>query len=353
MSRREEQIEALQARLAGAVEALVTGDDWRRAIEFAARFRSRSWRNTLPIYEQHELAHELGLVDAPAPTYVAGYQQWKTLGRHVRKGQPGYQILAPVTRRVASATPKDPNSWRRLGRGEQPGPGEVVRPQMFGVRCAHVWDVSQTVGRPLPEHAQPKLLQGEAPPGLWDELVDESIRRGYQVRRVDSAADIAGANGLTDFDARLVSVRRDVDDAAQVKTLAHELGHVIMHGPENPDAVTHRGIAEVEAESFALMVGAAHGMATDEYTVPYVSSWASTVADTTPAEVVQETGERVRKAAVDVLDRLKIPQVQDGTPPADTGGVEPVVTPAQPSRTVHERRRPPSLTPPTDFGVAP
>ena len=58
----------------------------------------------------------------------------------------------------------------------------------------------------------------------------------------------------------------DMDDAAQVKTLAHELGHVMLHGPDNADAAMHRGIAEVEAESVALMVGAAHGLDTDDYT---------------------------------------------------------------------------------------
>ena len=107
-----------------------------------------------------------------------------------------------------------------------------------------------------------------------------------------------------------------MDDAAQVKTLAHELGHVMLHrGPDNADAAMHRGIAEVEAESVALMVGAAHGLATDDYTIPYVASWASSVPGKTPVEVVQSTAERVRGAAVTILDKLDTPQVGDGNPP--------------------------------------
>lgn len=68
-----------------------------------------------------------------------------------------------------------------------------------------------------------------------------------------------------------------------------------LHGPDNPDATGHRGIGEVEAESVALMIGAAHGMDTSSYTIPHVSGWAGSVKDNRPAEVLQATGERVRK----------------------------------------------------------
>ena len=39
---REAKLDAIHDQLTRSVEALVTGDDWRRALEFAARFRSRS-----------------------------------------------------------------------------------------------------------------------------------------------------------------------------------------------------------------------------------------------------------------------------------------------------------------------
>ena len=75
----------------------------------------------------------------------------------------------------------------------------------------------------------------------------------------------------------------------------------MLHGPDNADAVLHRGIGEVEAESVALMIGAAHGLDTSGYTIPYVATWATSVDGKTPVEVVQATGERVRTAAVTIL----------------------------------------------------
>ncbi|WP_114906701.1 ArdC-like ssDNA-binding domain-containing protein [Ornithinimicrobium murale] len=314
-ARREAKLDELHERLTGAVEQLVSGEDWARAVAFAARFRTRSFSNTLLIWEQHQGAYEAGLVPEPFPSYVAGYRQWQGLGRQVQKGQPGYQILAPVTGRFATATPADAESWRRLSKGEKPRPGEVVRTKMVGVRPAYVWDVSQTAGDPIPEPPAPKLLEGQAPAGLWDGLAAQVEAAGFSVVRVPHEEMIHGANGMTDYTGNTVAVRESMDPAAQVKTLAHELGHVLLHGPDAEEARQHRGIGEVEAESVALMVGAAHGMDTSGYTIPYVSTWAARVDGKEPVEVVKATGERVRKTALTILDRLDTTQVADGTPP--------------------------------------
>ena len=312
---REEKLEAVQEKLTESVSALVTGEDWRRSLTFAAQFRSRSWRNTMLIAVQHLGAYEKGLVPEPFPTYVAGYRQWLQMGRQVMTGQTGYAILAPVTGRFASATPEDDGSWRRLARGERPAAGETVRSRLIGTRLATVFDVSQTDGRPLHEPPQPKVLEGQAPEGLWNALADQVTERGFELRLVNSAEAIGGANGLTDYMLGEVSVRTDMDDAAQVKTLAHELGHLTLGGPDSVDASLHRGIQEVEAESFALMIAAAHGMDTSDYTVPYVSTWASHVPGKDPVGVVQETAERVRRSAIATLEKLETVQVGDGSPP--------------------------------------
>jgi hypothetical protein len=337
---REAKLEALQEQLSESVAALVTGEDWKRALTFAAQFRGRSFGNSMLISAQHFAAYNEGRVPGPTPTYVAGFHQWLSLGRSVAKGQHGYGILAPVTGRFASFTPDDANSWRRLARNEKPVSGECARTRMIGVKPTYVWDISQTTGDPVPELPRPTLLQGQAPAGLWDGLADQ-ITAGFELRLVSSAAAIGGANGLTDFLSREVSVRMDMDEAAQVKTLAHELGHVLLHAPpENAlstevaaDATLHRGIAEVEAESVALMVGAAHGLDTSSYTVPYVSTWAASVPGKNPVEVIQSTAERVRATALGILDKVDTQKVGDGNPPgldrealSHRTGTAPVVT---------------------------
>ena len=114
------------------------------------------------------------------------------------KGQSGYAIRTPVTARFASWNPSDPDSWRRLARGEKPGFGETVRPKLVGLKPAHVWDISQTEDQPIPETPRPTLLQRQAPEGLWDGLADQITAHGFELRLVSDARSLGGANGLTD-----------------------------------------------------------------------------------------------------------------------------------------------------------
>jgi hypothetical protein len=312
---REARLTELSGRLEGAVGRLVSGEDWAAAVRFTARFRSRSFANTLLIFAQHQDAFGQGRVTEPFPSYVAGFQQWKTLGRQVAKGQTGYMIYAPVTARFATANPADAESWRRLNRGEKGRQGEVVRSKMVGVKPAYVWDVCQTSGDPIPERPRPRLLAGEAPAGLWEGLAAQVGERGFTLSDAPDAVALGGANGVTDFLARTVQVRADMDDAARVKTLAHELAHIELGHEDRRPAGLHRGIGEVEAESVALMVCASFGIDSTDYTVPYVASWSSQVKNSSPLEVIRATGERARTTALAILDGLPAVPVGDGDPP--------------------------------------
>ncbi len=111
-------------------------------------------------------------------------------------------------------------------------------------------------------------------------------------------------------------VRADVDDAQAVKTLAHELGHVLMHGPDQlaaRDTRLCRGAAEVEAESVAYLVASAHGLDVSGYTFPYVATWAAGVGDGRSdqvADVVQRSAVPVLATAHQVLATAEQSKVQ-------------------------------------------
>jgi DNA primase catalytic core len=273
---RGDRLAALHQRLTDQVRQLRTGEDWQRWLRVASRFHNYSFQNSVAI-----------LATRPDATRVAGYRAWQDLGRQVNKGERGIPILAPILRRGPtpdSTTSQDDDT--------------TPTPRLVGYRIAYVWDVTQTSGQPLPEPPHPALLEGHAPDGLWDSLASLVTGAGFTLDR----GACNGANGTTDFAVRTVRVRDDVDDAQAVKTLAHELGHVLLHDPTGRDLpFVCRGIAEVEAESVAYLVATSHGLPTDAYTFPYVATWATDTGSQQPEDVVTATGQRVLQAAGRIL----------------------------------------------------
>jgi hypothetical protein len=292
------KVTAAQEVLAREIAAIQSGDDWRRFLDLQSKLHAYSANNVMLVWSQHIRAFAEGRVPTPEPTYVAGFRTWQALGRNVEKGQHGYAVLAPVRYKVREAVDAGGNR-RRLGRDDRPREGEQEnsRQAVRGFTIEHVFDASQTYGEPLPVPPSPQLLEGEAPKGLGEAVMRMLEADGWTVDTVPDATYIQGANGITVYSTRTVRVRADMDDAAMVKTLIHEAAHVLLHdGPPGNFLPRHR--KEVEAESVAYVVAAAHGMATDDYTFPYVAGWAGT----DPTKAVTDTQSRVAHAAKAILE---------------------------------------------------
>jgi len=279
----QDNLTALHEQISDGVAALVESQGWRAMLDTAAKFHSYSLGNLLLIGAQ-----------APQATRVAGFRTWQSVGRQVRKGERGIAILAPCTYRPKTA--ERPESAGSAGQEPATSGGgaasDVGGKQVRGFRVAHVFDIQQTGGDPLPDVA-PALLTGQAPAGLWNDLASQVAGHGYALER----GNCGGANGYTDPTGRVVRVRGDVDEAQAVKTLAHELGHLQCgHVADLPTYLTCRGRCEVEAESVAYVVAAAHGLDASGYTFAYVAGWAG--GDLTQ---VRQAAETVTKAARTIL----------------------------------------------------
>ncbi|WP_446721177.1 hypothetical protein [Luteococcus sp. H138] len=99
--------------------------------------------------------------------------------------------------------------------------------------------------------------------------------------------------------------------------MAHELGHVLLHQPTTDADPVCRGSREVEAESVAYLITAAHGLDSSQYTFTCVAGWAEQALPhhkegTTIADVIRDTGARVLKTAHQILDATAAP---DNTQP--------------------------------------
>jgi len=287
-------LETMHTQLAEKVAALASGEGWASWLRFANSFHRYSFNNTLLIWAQK-----------PEATMVAGYRAWQARGRQVRRGEQSIKVYGPVTRRDPKLDPQGHPVRDAAGK-------PVMDVRVVGVKPVSVFDVSSTDGDPLPEPPEAKLLTGEAPPGLWDALKAFVEAQGYTVSR----GDCGGANGVTMFDTRQVRVRADLDDAAACKTLAHEAGHAVLHDPKQREPFACRGVVEVEAESVAYLVTAAHGLDASQYTFNYVAGWAhEAVTPDGPSieDIIKATGQRVINTADRILQTTQpAPSLADG-----------------------------------------
>lgn len=251
--------------LTDGIAALTSSERWQDWLGAQSRFHHYSFNNVILIQLQ----------DSDA-TRVAGFHTWKSLGRSVRKGEHAIWILAPMTRKVTSEESEqadDTKSGTRVLSGFKPVP---------------VFDIRQTDGEPLPEICS--RLQGDDP-GVYSELIAVANSIGYTVEEHDL---IGGINGDCNFTERRIRVEARNEACQQVKTLAHELAHAMLH--ENFES---RPLAELEAESVAFIVCSNLGIDSSDYSFGYVTTWAGG-ADEALAKI-KASGSRIQAAADRIL----------------------------------------------------
>ncbi|WP_435113931.1 ArdC-like ssDNA-binding domain-containing protein [Nocardiopsis synnemataformans] len=264
---RRQRLAQVQERLNTAVADLVSSDGWRDMLTSRAWLRRYSVNNLVLILSQY-----------PGARDVRAFGAWLKADRHVRRGERGIRILAPVRYRVTEES--DTTETDETG----------ARYQVRGFTVETVFDVSQTDGEPLPDpvNVVPVELRGTAPEDLWNQVAAMVTTRGYTLER----GDCGDAYGYVDYHTRTVRVRDTVDSAQALKTLTHELAHILC------DHHTRTGLTrqrrEVEAESVACLVSAVMGLDTLAYSVPYVAGWAeNTDAAHTSAEQVMAVADQI------------------------------------------------------------
>ncbi len=216
------------------------------------------------------------------PTLVAGYREWERHGRTVLPGEHALWVIAPRTARVQQMLLPD-GTRQRIPVGEKLPHGAVdegKKTLISGWRGQAVFDVSQTEGPPLlvPRPGPPSSV---AAPQLWAALAAVAHAHGFSVHVRDAQYGLT--SGFTDFVQRQVQVGGWLNAEERIAVLAHELGHVLLHGPDDEvgklygSSVDHRGLAEVEAESVAYTVLKAHGIDRGPQSASYLSGWADAV----------------------------------------------------------------------------
>ena len=294
----DERVAELTERLENGVKELYASDNYAQYITAMAKFHHYSFGNALLI-----------LFQCPQATNVAGYNTWKQLGRQVKRGEKGIMILAPCNFRASLEREKiDPLTGQALlGPDGKPLTEKVkISPNRF--KIAHVFDMSQTEGRELPQIGVSELTGDVADyTGIYNRLTALSplpvVQEDFQ----------RSAKGYTSFTENRIVVKPGMSQVQTIKTLVHEIAHAKLHKPDDildvprPD---ERRRKEVEAESIAYVVCQHFGIDTTDYSLAYVAGWSK------GRELTELKGSLniIHATAGEIIDAISPPPAPERTP---------------------------------------
>ena len=131
---------------------------------------------------------------------------------------------------------------------------------------------------------------------MYDQLVHVADELHFRVE--DATFGESGKNGECDFGRDLIRVHAGRDQVQRIKTLAHELGHAILHASDG----LARELKELEAESVAFVVCESLGVDSGAYTFGYVTSWAGSGDEAIAG--IKQSAARIQKAAATIIDKM-------------------------------------------------
>ena len=261
--KREEVVKKVDSALTELEKALAAGksETLKNYLRFLGSFHTYSLRNLILIYTQ-----------CPEATYVAGYRKWPHLGRHVRKGEKAIRILAPLIRTSKQeAEKKDPKESA-----------------VFGFRTVSVFDVSQTDGEELPELGR---YRGKP----VDQLV--SLEKFAAEKGIDLIWEAPECGALGISKGGTIMVDPSLEIAERFATLAHEIGHELLHRTDRRKQTT-RSLRETEAEAVAFAVCSAVGVESNGHAADYIQLYQGDV------DSLKSSLDLIRKAASEILSSL-------------------------------------------------
>ena len=262
-AKRQERREAGKAkakaaleRLDSAIERIIESDEaFAEYLRLSGKMHGYSFGNRLLIWAQR-----------PDAGMVAGFHRWLELGRPVRKGAKGIQILAPMAiKREAGAD--HAGEMVQVGNGFAKVGEDGKYTAVVGFRVSYVFSIHDTDG---PEVSIPQPVTVEDDSERARVLVD---LLSAQTRRVCelSFEPLEGPKGYYVPSERKIVIREGMPAGQTAKTLIHELAHHYAAHKDNGD---NRGDGEVIAESAAFVVASHYGLDTSGYSAPYVAGWA-------------------------------------------------------------------------------
>ncbi|MCD8099403.1 MAG: YodL domain-containing protein [Oscillospiraceae bacterium] len=264
----KERLKEITDSIEANIQDLFQSDKYKDYLRTMSRFHKYSFNNTMLIHMQK-----------PNATLVTGYSKWEQkFNRHVKRGEKGIKIIAPMPFKKKIEQEKlDPDTKlpMRDNDGNVIMEEKTVKVPMF--RPTVVFDVSQTVGAPLPVLASD--LKGDV---KHFDIFMEALRRSSPVP-IEMKALASNMDGYFNMNEQKICLREDMSEVQTVCAAVHEITHAKLHNVRERNSADenlpaeetrkNRKTEEVEAESVSFSVCAYYGIETGENSFGYIASW--------------------------------------------------------------------------------
>jgi len=246
-----------------------------RYLEYCAQFHHYSFGNLILAWTQF-----------PTMTRIAGIRQWNKLGRHVKQGEKGIMILAPMTVKRSRKKTDEVES--------EEGEEEQKRETITLFKPVYVFDVSQTEGKELPSLITAAGDATDCYPALEQAVRNARICLEY----ADSIPLCPGAQGVS-LGKRII-ILQGLESAEAFRALAHEFAHELLHKEGERES---RTVRETEADAAAFVVCRHFGIHCD--TADYLLLHDSNV------KLLLERLETIRQTAAYIIDAIDAAHLED------------------------------------------
>lgn len=271
---KETKIKDIFNKIQAGVTNIISSGEYENFLRFSKNFHTYSFNNMVLIYSQ--------MKDA---TQVAGFKTWQSMGRKLKYGSKGIQIIYPIKRKYEKNNTID--GQNSLLNSEEKKENQTI--EYLTYRATYVYDISQTIGAPLP--MENNILNTNNKIELFNYLKTFSP---FPIKEIEMFGSMQGYWSPKE---KYIALKNDLSIDDKVATLLHELTHALY---DDFDYKENKNLSETFVESVAYIVADYFNLDTSICSFNYITSYAKG-----DIKILMDLGNKIQKTANKFIKKLE------------------------------------------------
>lgn len=277
-STKKEKTKELFNKIVDGVTNIINSGEFKKFLKFSKNFHNYSFNNIILIFLQ-----------MPEATQVAGFKKWESMGRRLKKGAKGIQIVYPIKRKQTVKLKNQQNIIENEEQQEE----KTIEYMTYGY--TYVYDISQTVGENMP------LEDNRINSNNMVEFLE--FLKSFSLYPIIEDDLYGGTQGYWSPQHKQIVLKKELSVDDKVSVLLHELTHALY---DDFNYKEDRNLSETFVESVAFIVADYFGLDTSKCSFNYITGWANG-----DVKVILELGDKIQKTANQFIKQIEEYQTQN------------------------------------------